>query len=127
MVATGKMLLVSVLLAAVGLVLGLFFFVPWPTGLEADELDFGESGGTKPGSGEFSKYVPQGGRELIGKIPVGITDLSINLTSSSDLDIELWDGEVFVVGWESDGPPALVYGETEATNKYKGVEITWGG
>jgi hypothetical protein len=71
--------------------------------------------------------VPQGGRELIGKIPVGITDLSINLTSSSDLDIELWDGEVFVVGWESDGPPALVYGETETTNKYKGVEITWSG
>jgi len=126
-VATGKLLLFSMLLAMAGLALGLFFFVPWPTGLDADELDFGESGGAKSGSGEFSKYVPQGDRELIGKVPVGITDLSINLTASSDLDIELWDGEVFVVGWEAGGAPALVYGETETTGKYNGVEITWSG
>ena len=78
MVATGKLLRFSVLLAMAGLALGLFFFVPWPTGLDADELEFGESGEAKSGSGEFSKYVPQGGRELIGKIPVGITVCSIN-------------------------------------------------
>ena len=64
---------------------------------------------------------------MIGKIPVGIKDLSIKLTSAADLDIELWDGEVFVAGWEADGGKARVYSETEITAGYNGVEITWSG
>ena len=106
---------------------GLFLFVPWPNGVAADELDFGESAGAMSGRGEFRQYVPQGGRSMIGKIPVGIKDLSIKLTATADLDIELWDGEVFVVGWEANGGQALIYSETETTGEYNGVKITWSG
>lgn len=74
--ATGKLLLFSMLLALAGLALGLYLAVPWPTDIIADELDFGENGGAKSGGGEFVKYVPQGGRALIGKIPVGIKDFT---------------------------------------------------
>ena len=115
------------LLTLAGLALGLVLVVPWPTGIGADELDFGDNGEAKSGGGEFSKYVPRDSRALIGKIPVGIKDLSIQLTASSDLDIELWDGDVFVVGWEADGGKALLYGETETTGEYNGVDITWSG
>ena len=75
----------------------LFLFVSWPTGVNAEELNFGK-GGSKSGTGQFAKYVPEGDRTLIGKIPVGIKDLSINLTATNNLDIELWDGDVFIVG-----------------------------
>jgi len=121
------LLLFSALFALAGLALGLFLVVPWPTSIGADELDFGGNGGAKSGSGEFNKYVSRDSRALIGKVPVGIKDLSIQLTASSDLDIELWDGDVFVVGWEADGAKALLYGETETTGEYNGVDITWSG
>jgi hypothetical protein len=87
MVATGKLLLFSAIFALAGLALGLFLFVQWPGDLGADELDFGTNGGSKSGSGEFSKYMPLDGHVLIGKVPVGIKDLSVKLTADSDLNI----------------------------------------
>ena len=77
---------------------GLFLSVSWPTSVNAEELNFGKSGGSKSGTGQFVKYVPEGDCTLISKIPVGIKDLSINLTATNNLDIELWDGDVVVVG-----------------------------
>ena len=110
-----------------GLGAGLMLFVPRPAGVDAQELDFGENGGSKSGGGNFLKFVPQGGRSVIGKIPVGITGLKIVLRADTDLDIELWDGDVFVAGWEADGVRARIYSETEVTAVYNGVEITWSG
>ena len=78
-------------------------------------------------SPQLAKYVPEGEHTLIGKIPVGITDLSINLTAVADLDIELWDGDVFVVGWEANGGRAQIHGEGETTGDYNDVAITWSG
>ena len=106
---------------------GLLLYLSWPSTVNAEELDFGKSGGSKSGSGQFAKYVPQGDRTLIGKIPVGITNLSINLTAVADLDIELWDGNVFVVGWEANGNRAIIHGETQTTGDYNDVTITWTG
>ena len=106
---------------------GLLLFVSWPTGVNAQELDFGENGGSDSGSGEFSRFVPKDNRVVIGKIPVGINDLTIELKSDADLDIELWDGEVFVVGWEADGAKARVHSKAEITADYNGVAITWSG
>jgi hypothetical protein len=82
--------------------------VSWPAGVNAGELNFGKSGDNKSGTGQFARYVPEGNRTLIGKIPVGIKDLSINLTATNYLDIELWDGDVFIVGREADGGRALI-------------------
>ena len=121
------MLLLSTVFALAGLALGLFLFVPWPTDIDADELDFGQNSGVKFGSGKFSKFVPRDDRAYVGKVPVGIKDLTINLTANVDLDIELWDGDVFVVGWESGGHRALIYGETKTTGEYNGVQIEWSG
>jgi len=127
MLATGKLLLFSVVFAIAGLALGLFLVVPWPTGIEADELNFGTNNGAGPGGGQFSKFVPQDDRVLIGKVPVGVKDLKVSLTASSDLDLELWDGDVFVVGWESEGRRALLYSETGIANDYNGTHIAWSG
>lgn len=91
------------------------------------ELDFGSSGGSEGGSGDFSTSVPKADRAIIGTIPAGIKDLRIDLTAVNDLDIELWDGDTFVVGWESDGQKAQIYSATEITGGYNGVKITWSG
>jgi hypothetical protein len=91
------------------------------------ELDFGGSGGSQGGSGEFSKFVPKADRAIIGTIPVGIKDLRIDLTALNDLDIELWDGDTFVVGWESGGQKAQIYSASEITGTYNGVKLTWSG
>ena len=95
-----------------------FLFVSWPAGVNAEELNFGKSGDNKSGTGQFAKYVPEGNRTLIGKIPVGIKDLSINRTATNDLDIKLYDGGVRVVGW------ALIHGGTDTTGEYNDVTIT---
>ena len=96
----------------------------WPAGVNAEELNFGKSGDNKSGIGQFAKYVPEGNRTLIGKIPVGIKDLSINRTATNDLDFELYAGDVFVVGWEADGGWALIHGGTDTTGDYNDVTIT---
>ena len=104
-----------------------FFAIHSATVTHAQELDFGSGGGSEGGSGDFTKFVPQGGRALIGTIPDGIKDLEINLTAQADLDIELWHGDVFVVGWEADGVRAKIYSGSQISSKYNGVDITWSG
>jgi len=121
------MLLLSVVFALAGLVLGLFLLVPWPTSIDADELDFGQNSGAMSGSEIFSRLVPRDDRAYIGKVPVGIKDLSINLTVSFDLDIELWDGDVFVVGWLVNGKKSLIYHRSPISGLYRGVKIYWSG
>ena len=130
MVATGKLLLflrICLLAVLAAVATGLALLVPWTMGVSAQELDFGENGGSQSGRGAFSKLVAEGDRALIGRIPVGISNLSVKLMSQADLDIELWDGEVFVVGWEADGAKARIYSETAIAAIYNGVEITWSG
>ena len=111
MVATSNLLLFVKVIGITGLAIlaaSLFLFVSWPTSVNAEELNFGKSGGSKSGTGQLAKYVAEGDCTLIGKIPVGIKDLSINLTATNYLDIELWDGDVFIVGREADGGRALI-------------------
>ncbi|MDA1129648.1 MAG: hypothetical protein O2913_13280 [Chloroflexi bacterium] len=127
MVVSGESSLIFRIIGLAGLIAGLVLFVPWPSGVNAQELDFGENGGSESGSGTLVKSVPQGGRVVIGKIPVGINDLSIELQAEADLDIELWDGDVFVVGWEANGVRAQISSETGIKADYNGVNITWTG
>ncbi len=56
MVATGKSLRLLKIVALTGLtvlVAGLFLFDPWPAGVNAQELDFGENGGSTSSSGQL--------------------------------------------------------------------------
>ncbi len=94
------------------------------------EYSYGSSGGSDPapsGIGTFSQSVSRYGRAIVGTIPVGVSNLTIDLTAENDLDIELWDGDTFVVGWEADGVKAQIYSAFEITRKYGGVSITWSG
>ena len=79
------------------------------------------------GAGSFSKSVPLGDRAIIGTIPTGVENLFIDLTAENDLDIELWDGDAFVVGWKADGVNAVIYSGSEVTGTYNSVSITWSG
>ena len=85
------------------------------------------NGPASGGSGRFSKLVPQNGRAVIGTIPTGVDGLQIDLTSDHDLDIELWDGETFVVGWQVNGKKSLIYRDSPVTGLYRGVRISWSG
>lgn len=95
--------------------------------IQSQELDFGGSGGTNGGGGSFTKFVPKNDRAIIGTIPQGIRDLYIELTAENDLDIELWHGDVFVVGWIADGKDAIIYSGSEISHSYNGTDITWSG
>ena len=123
------MLIIPAVFLIAALMLVALYLSPFTSSnvVHAQQLDFGNSGGSKGGSGDFTKFVPQGGRALIGTIPDGIKDLKINLTAKADLDIELWDGKTFVVGWESDGIKANIYSNSKVSGKYNGVGITWSG
>ena len=87
----------------------------------------GVEGPASIGSGRFSKPVPRDGRAIIGAIPAGVDGLVIDLTSANDLDIELWDGNTFVVGWQVDGHKSLIYSDTSVTRMYRGLRIAWSG
>lgn len=99
---------------------------PTPTAGGGGGFDFGGSNGVG-GDGHFSKYVDQNGRAMIGTIPAGIKDLNIRLDAENDLDIELWDGSVFVVGWLFEDEAALISSGSEVAGNYNGVKIQWSG
>ena len=101
---------------------------PTPTPTPEPEKDgFDFTSGEDGGSGFFSQSVPQNGRAIVGAIPAGITNLFVELDAENDLDIELWDGDTFVVGWVADGEQAQIFSSTEITGDYNGVTITWSG
>lgn len=100
-----------------------------PASVEAQEdgFDFGSGGGTTGGSGSFSQFVPHNERATLGTIPSGIKNLVIDLTAENDLDIELWDGQTFAVGWVANGVTALIHSTSQISSSYNGVSITWSG
>jgi hypothetical protein len=79
------------------------------------------------GAGRLTKAVPQNGRAIIGTIPAGVDGLEIDLTAAHDLDIELWDGDVLVVGWQVNSKKSLIYNRSPISGFYRGVKITWSG
>lgn len=88
-------------------------------------FDFGD--GTSGGSGSFNEYIPQNGRAVIGSIPSGIKNLRVSLKALQDLDIELWNGNTLVVGWNADGKSGLITSGSKVTGTYNGDTITWSG
>ena len=93
------------------------------TGLDSSFRGATDSGdGTGSNIGSVSKVVAKGAREVIGSIPSGTSNLRVNLTAQNDLDIELWDGDTFVVGWK-----AMISNAYEVSGAYNGTTITWSG
>ena len=71
-----------------------------------------------------SFFLDQGSTYLVGTIPAGAEDVYIDLSSDTDLDLQLWDGDTPLVGWDIG---ALLSDEDEDTIWYEGVEITYSG
>ena len=80
--------------------------------------------GASDGTGHFEQAVLYKDTTLIGAIPTNIDNLEINLTSSSDIDIQLYgeDGTA-IIKW----PDGLLAGANVQTIEYHGMQIEWSG
>lgn len=78
------------------------------------------------GSGNFNQYINKNSKaQLDGVIPSGITNLTISLSASDDIDIELYDANTgqFVVGWNG----GIISSSSTINGIYKSDNITWSG
>ncbi len=98
-----------------------------PQSARSAGFDFGGGGGgTK--SGSFNGYVGNNVHQTVGSttaestIPAGISNFSVTLTANTDVDVELWDGNTMVVGWNG-----LIDSDHQVTGSYGGNTITWSG
>ena len=48
---------------------------------------------------EFSGSLAEDARDTLVVIPTGVTELEITLSATADIDLELYDGDTFVIGW----------------------------
>jgi len=75
------------------------------------------------GSGRFSQRVPRLETALVGVIPKGEVNVSIQLASSNDIDVQLFDGATALVKW----PDGMLRGPTRQSLDYEGMRIEWSG
>jgi hypothetical protein len=77
------------------------------------------------GSGTFVEFVPQGTFSEIGGIPTGKVDVTIELESPRDVDIQLVDVQTGteIIAW----PNGLLSGPSYGCTTYEGVEYCWSG
>ena len=76
------------------------------------------------GSGSFTQQIAKDAIVDVGKIPSGKSDIKIQLTSTVDIDIQLYDADgTKVVHW----PDGKLNGAGKQSTTYKGVTVTWSG
>ena len=77
------------------------------------------------GSGTFQQQILHQAVVTVGDIPVGIDNLSIQLISDKDVDIQLYDKDngVEIIAW----PNGILNGSSKQTTNYKGMNIEWSG
>jgi len=77
------------------------------------------------GTGHFNQNVLKDKITKVGTIPAGINNFEVNLTSSADLDIQLFgEGNVPLISWN---PIGLLTGPGVQTLEYNGMTIEWSG
>lgn len=110
-------------------IISLFFIFPFTA---QAGFDWGGSGGgcsenteSNPGSGSFQQEILKNDKVEVGKIPVGIVGVYINLTSASDVDIQLYDEltNTPIAVW----PNGIMNGSGKQTANYQGMNIEWSG
>lgn len=84
----------------------------------------GNTGG-QGGSGTFQQQIPLNGIVEVGELPVGIADVEINLSSSKDIDIQLYDKETGekIIHW----PYGLLSRSGYQSVVYHDVLVEWSG
>lgn len=75
------------------------------------------------GDGTFTQAIPHRATALVGVIPKDKVNVRIDLASSKDVDIQLFDGATALVKW----PDGRLNGPREQTLSYGGMMITWSG
>lgn len=88
-------------------------------------FDWGGDSGSCSGSGNFQQQIKNNDVVKVGEIPAGKKGVYIKLTSTKDVDIQLYDkttGEK-IIHW----PDGLLNGPHKQTANYKGVSIEWSG
>ncbi|CAA6824551.1 MAG: Secreted protein [uncultured Sulfurovum sp.] len=77
------------------------------------------------GTGSFTQTLQTNATSFVGTIPPNIHNVTITLTSSKDLDIQLYgEDATAIVSWN---PIGLLSGAREQTIQYNGMDITWSG
>ena len=73
---------------------------------------------------EFSGSLAKDEREtlLTPDIPEGATELEITLSATADIDLELYDGAIFVIGWK-----AIIDSSGSTTGTYEGDTFAYSG
>lgn len=85
----------------------------------------GGGGTSESGSGTFQQQILKKAIITVGDIPEGLADLSIELKSNKDVDIQLYDkdnGQKIIV-W----PDGLLKGSGKQSINYRGMSIEWSG
>ena len=67
---------------------------------ETDEVSVTVTTVTEEVELEFSGSLAKGARDTLVDIPEGATELEITLSATADIDLELYDGATFVIGWK---------------------------
>jgi hypothetical protein len=75
------------------------------------------------GSGTFSQAIEKNATVDVGVIPSGKKNLAVTLTCSTDVDIQIYDGNVAIVMW----PSGILSGPGKQTTTYEGMKITYSG
>ncbi|CAA6825324.1 MAG: Secreted protein [uncultured Sulfurovum sp.] len=77
------------------------------------------------GTGSFTQTLEQNVTSLVGTIPPDVDNVKINLTSDTDLDIQLYGADgTAIASWK---PTGLLSGPTKQSLMYKDMNITWSG
>lgn len=71
---------------------------------------------------EFSGSLAKDARETLVEIPTGATELDISLEATVDIDLELYDGDTFVIGWK-----AIISSSGSTTGTYQGDTFAYSG
>jgi hypothetical protein len=75
------------------------------------------------GDGEFTTFLQEQQVTEVGSIPAGKDNVRIELESSADVDIQLFDGDTALVQW----PNGRLNGAGESSFEYNGVTVTYSG
>jgi len=79
----------------------------------------------KAGTGDFTQNIKAKETSLVGTIPPHIKDVTIQLTSDKDLDIQLYGADgTAIVSWE---PKGLLFDSAKQEIDYHGMHIEWSG
>ncbi|CAA6820263.1 MAG: Chitinase (EC [uncultured Sulfurovum sp.] len=77
------------------------------------------------GTGSFTQTLEQNVTSLVGTIPPDVDNVKINLSSDTDLDIQLYGADgTAIASWK---PTGLLSGPTKQSLMYKDMNITWSG